>query len=95
MRRNTRRVRYVIEESSSDDEEDQDEEFEWCNSIKTTSAKSVKCKMEVEGADVRFLIYTGASINSHKINEIQSVHNAYKNYSHHNSLYPSCTTGGL
>ena len=64
MKKKTRRVRYVIEESSSDDEENQDEEFEWCNSINTSSAKSVKCKMEVEGADVRFLIDTGASINT-------------------------------
>ena len=63
-KRKPRRIRYVVEESDSE-EDDSDEEPEWCNTIKTsTSAKSVKCKMEVEGTDVRFLIDTGASINT-------------------------------
>ena len=62
MKRDTQ-VRYVIEESCSEDKDDCDEEAEWCCAIKTTSAKAAKCKMEVEGSGVTFLIDTGASIN--------------------------------
>ena len=62
MKRDTQ-VRYVIEESCSEDKDDCDEEAEWCCAIKTTSAKAAKCKMEVEGSGVTFLIDTGASVN--------------------------------
>ena len=62
MKKDTQ-VHYVIEESCSEDKDDCDEEAEWCCAIKTTSAKAAKCKMEVEGSGVTFLIDTGASVN--------------------------------
>ena len=60
-----RRVQHA-EHSDCEDSEDEDAHTrEWCQNIKTRGMdrKSIKCRMVVEGHNVKFLVDTGASVN--------------------------------